>query len=62
MEAIDCAVQPRKEGCSKDCALSNQPLGSSQAMCASHRQDHELVVLMEKGSMETIAHQHSHQC
>lgn len=61
MKAIVCAVQPSKEGCSKDHALSNQPLGSSQATCASHRQDCALVVLMGKKSMETIAHQHSQQ-
>lgn len=48
MKAIVCAVQPSKEGCSKDHALSNHPLGSSQATRASHRQDCALVVLMEK--------------
>lgn len=48
MEAIVRVVQPSKEGC-KDRALSNQPLGSSLATCASHRQDHHaLIVLMEK--------------
>lgn len=62
MEAIVYAAQPSKEGFSKDHALSNQPLGSSQATRASHRQDRALVGLMEKKSMEAIAHQHSQQC
>lgn len=53
---------PARRGAGKDRALSNQPLGSSQATCASHRQDRALVVLMEKKSMETITHQHSQQC
>lgn len=53
---IVCAVWPSKERCSKDRALNNQPLGSSQATCASPRQDGALVVLMEKKSMETIVH------
>lgn len=51
---------PARRGYPQHRPCPEQPApGNSQDACASHRQDCALVVLMEKKSMETIAHPQS---